>query len=1803
MNKNYVQIITLIVITAFSTLLIGKETFTLKQTTQDFTEIEFRLEDYEFITNEVDGVDYKRFYHPDAGILMEEGLPELPVFSATIAIPNTGTVYIEEIETLDSITYNDIKIYPSQGPDMFISPERGFLKDHDFYESNAQYPLKTSEISSPVIIRDFRFVTVSVTPFRYNPAQEKLLVDREIRIRINYDDTVVGENEITGPSRKLSRSFENIYRGMFLNYDDLRDPSWEYQARSILVVYHNSTALEPLVNQYVNWKRDKGFEITAVSTFGMGTADAIKAYIQNAYNTWENPPEYVLLIGGGTGSHQIPTFTAYSAQGDHPYGLLEGNDDIPDVFVGRLPIANATQLAVIWDKIRFYEREPFLGNTDWYRHTLLVGDTTTSSGISPKFVMKYIKELMEFESDQYQFTEHYSGNASNVINNAFNQGINFFPFRGYIGMAGWSPNADLLSNGSRMPNCFFITCATLNFDNQSKTETIVNMGTPGEPKGAVAAVGMTTASTRTTPNNALVGAFFYGIFNEGIRTMGETLARGKIFLHQTYGIVHPSLPPQHTQKASLMGDPSMDIWIDIPKTMNVSYEDTLPLGRNYLDVLVTDGEGLPIEDGWVTIRQDDDVIFATGYTNTNGEITHFFDPDNSGEVKVTVTKPDYLPHLGTFTLTGEWSVALNNVVVNDPFDAGSNVSMILTVKNFRDEIVNNVEGILTSNNPYVEIIEGISSFGNIAPGSIAESDDTFIVHVSYAAPNNMPVIFDLTLTDALENSWTSKFSLRVNGSQLIPTAILFGDNNHDYIPPGDAGMLRLTLHNTGEVDLSEVYGVIRTNNPLLDISDSLAYFGNIATGQSVTSAPTNSFMISALEDLIVGMTIEVELYLYNHLGFEAIQSKKLPVGLVTVTDPYGPCDYGYYIYGMEDVDYEYAPVYEWIEIAPQLGGPGSNTGLTSDWNNNQNVVTRNLPFTFRFYGVDYDEISICANGWISFGVTEQATFRNYILPGPLGPSPIVAAFWDNLSLSSGGVYFYETDDKYIVQWQNATVPSGTSPNTFQIILYNPELDETIDDGFIKIQYKVFNNVNSGTTGGDWSNYCTVGIGDHTSNVGLTYTFSNQYPTAAAPLSHESAIMIVGPRNYSEPFLIRDNIVVFDENNNGVIEVGENIKIGIYLKNIGYAPATNLTGILSTTSPFMSIVNDTSDYDDIESGMELVNQEFFEYNVSPNTPDGQTIQFVLNVVGDNTDTSFPFFLTVRRPSAYLSTYLVEEITGNGDGIIDPGETANLILQFTNPSLSTVNNANISVSTTNEYLTINNPNITIGDIPSNHNLQTAVNIDVDVNCPPDEKVSINIHFNANNVSNFTKELFLGISLEDIFNDFEANDGGFISNNTEGWQWGEPTIDAFSGSKVWGTVLDGNYADAASWTLDTPTFLITPTTSLSFYHYFNIENYWDGGNVKISTDDGDNWQIIYPEEGYSTNSINSGNSGIPNQPAYSGNSDGWQEAGFDLSQYFGQLANFRFHFGSGPWVNYLGWYIDDFFLSGMNQLTSVISGHVNLLRSPLAVDNVIITAGDYSVKPDLNGNYKLVVPAGNYLVTAHLPFHYEDTEYDVSLGELEFLTDYDFTLLYLTPPENLRYTLNEDNLTVDLLWDYEPLPDTSTRSGRDIPRDDDYYFTIYRQENSGYFTELTTTLELSYTDLIPNADNVYRYYIVTEYPYGSSDRSNIVATDSPYYDVDEDVPVVYEFRLRQNYPNPFNPVTNIAFTLPQQERVELKIFNIKGELVKTLINDTMDTGDHTVQWYGNNNQNRKVSSGIYFYSIQAGQYRDIKKAVLLK
>ena len=166
----------------------------------------------------------------------------------------------------------------------------------------------------------------------------------------------------------------------------------------------------------------------------------------------------------------------------------------------------------------------------------------------------------------------------------------------------------------------------------------------------------------------------------------------------------------------------------------------------------------------------------------------------------------------------------------------------------------------------------------------------------------------------------------------------------------------------------------------------------------------------------------------------------------------------------------------------------------------------------------------------------------------------------------------------------------------------------------------------------------------------------------------------------------------------------------------------------------------------------------------------------------------------------------------------------------------------------------------------------------------------------------------------------------------------------------------------------------------------------------------------------------------------------------------------------------------------------------------------------------------------------------------------------------PEQMIFSVNEY-----VHYTYNP----ETQNSETWPFDTPQYLLIniaIEQSITSSFTE--TEMELDYVRL-----------------YEASTLSNQIET------------VPDDLNLNQNYPNPFNPTTTLKYDLPEDAMVNITIYDMMGRVVRTMVNSQQNAGFKSVRWNATNDKGAPVSAGLYLYTIEAGEFRQTKKMVLLK
>jgi len=261
-------------------------------------------------------------------------------------------------------------------------------------------------------------------------------------------------------------------------------------------------------------------------------------------------------------------------------------------------------------------------------------------------------------------------------------------------------------------------------------------------------------------------------------------------------------------------------------------------------------------------------------------------------------------------------------------------------------------------------------------------------------------------------------------------------------------------------------------------------------------------------------------------------------------------------------------------------------------------------------------------------------------------------------------------------------------------------------------------------------------------------------------------------------------------------------------------------------------------------------------------------------------------------------------------------------------------------------------------------------------------------------------------------------------------------------------------------------------------------------------------------------------------------------------------------------------------------ILEGTITLNGGAGSVNATSVQIGTTTVTVDPTGYYTAELIPGLYDVTFSLPTYESVTIEDVEVIS-EQITTLDVVLNYCFAPQNLTYTIEYNDIILE--WD-EP------QTTREVTS-----YKVYRDE-----VEIAEINELTYTDedLIIA---IYEYYVTAIYSDGQESESSNVVTIELTSSGNGLIPLVT--KLHGNYPNPFNPSTSIRFDLAGDSDVTIQIFNVKGQLIKTLIQEKLSAGEHSIEWNGDDDDDRSIASGIYLYKLKADLQLFIGKCILLK
>lgn len=955
----------------------------------------------------------------------------------------------------------------------------------------------------------------------------------------------------------------------------------------------------PLAAKLAEWKTRKGVPAVVVPVSQIGNnPTAIQSYIRNAYNNWPVRPEFVLLLGGP--GLVVP----YTNTTDCNYGDMTGGYQM-EIAVGRLPATTLAECSTMVAKVLAYEKPNFgVGDTGWY----LRGTSVVREDNPPDPYYQPDSRLVRgfWTSSGYTLAESLMntwGHGSADVTNSANNGRAFITYRGQGVSTWWSPfntiNPFAWTNGHMMPVVVGATCATVTLANGESMygDKFVRAGTVAGLGGAIAYFGTTSSgSSISGQRGAVYRGFFTALYTEKVEELGTATLRGRRWVDSLY-------PGQSSRylEWNLLGDPELSVWTGMPRRLAVGHDTVLPLAPQNLMVTVRSG-GAAVAGARVCVMMDS-TVYAVGRTDGLGQVSLGISPVHIGTLQVTVTGRNLLPYEGTarVIVSGRpWLVLagqlLDEVVGNHDhvLNPGERVRLTLSLQNLGSASAVGVQSVFRCRAAGVTVYDSVSSYGTILPDSVVAGDPVEFA-VDTTLREGQSVAGTLVVRAGTGDSWQLPLSVSIRSGVVRFAAAVLNDsppagNGNGRLGSSESGRLRLVIRNVGGGPLEGLWLVLRSLDTSVVVTDSVAFYGRIAAGDSlaglidqfgITAAPFKPPTTPAGFRVMVSASGGT--YQYSDTFSFTIPGEQSVSG-----EPTGPDSYGYWCYDNTDSASGRAPVYSWLELAPP--GPGELLPAVSD--SDAVVRTFPLPFRFQFYGQSDNFISICSNGFLALGYTTYRSGTNRPIPDPAGPPLLISPFWDDLNpdensngYGSAYQYYDSTNHRWIVEF--CDFAHYNQPNIrekFQAILYDPAYWPTpTGDGDIVFLYS---RVALGSS-------CTVGIENQNQTVGIQYLYNNNYDPAAAWLGAGRAIRFttLPPVGRERPWLVLSGVTFSDSpygNGNGLLEAGETLTVRLTVRNRGAAAANGTQLRLRSLEPDGVVLDSTAMLGDIPVGGQATN---------------------------------------------------------------------------------------------------------------------------------------------------------------------------------------------------------------------------------------------------------------------------------------------------------------------------------------------------------------------------------------------------------------------------------------------------------------------------------------------------------------------------------------------------------------------------------------------------------------------------------------
>ncbi|MCD4700832.1 MAG: T9SS type A sorting domain-containing protein [Candidatus Aegiribacteria sp.] len=727
----------------------------LFESTDNSKLIEFNLSALECIEIELQGFGSGSVFRipSNGGFLATVGSPDLPVIRRMVLIPPYGDIELE-IVTEESQYLGRYDIAPYQQPSTYSGGPSPYRIDNSVYSASQAFPSSSVELESINILRDIRVAWIRYNPVSVNPVTGDVSIVTSVVVNVKGIGGS-GENELVRCPGGYTRSFLRLYEEV-IGFGPVMDI--DIVDGSYLFIGSGESIGE--AQDLISWKIQKGYnvEIGLLSDIGT-TVSAIDAWIENAFNTWPNPPEYIMLVGEDT---VVPTpqytgpppyYEIHAA--DNQYAVV-GSGVLPSMNIGRICGNDTDDLAYISWKIHQNEMNPYQPTGEnWFMKGFSMACTDFEA---PQEALR-LHQLFQahaIESDFYCSALGGTTPSRPQIISDINEGRSVISYIGHGSSSAWITTGfnishiAALTNGRRMPWVYTIGCQNGEFDNYyCFCEAFLSEGTIADPRGAITIMGSSTYTWVGTGDTLQIHTF-RGYFTEELHHLGAAHTWGKFKCNEYFGT---STSNDMIMMAHLFGCPETDIYNDTAPLSLLTNTHAAVIEPGTFQVTVTDDSKASVEGALVAAYYSDtDELLDSDYTDASG-IVNLTIASIPGSNAVTITStahnryPDITYADATVGIEGgpsgtDLSFFLNGPVPN-PVTAMASIQFGIPMAGKAELTVYDLSGRVVTSFETGELEAGTHS---ISWNATTKSDN--------AVPNG---IYFVKLTVPLEGTLTRSF--------------------------------------------------------------------------------------------------------------------------------------------------------------------------------------------------------------------------------------------------------------------------------------------------------------------------------------------------------------------------------------------------------------------------------------------------------------------------------------------------------------------------------------------------------------------------------------------------------------------------------------------------------------------------------------------------------------------------------------------------------------------------------------------------------------------------------------------------------------------------------------------------------------------------------------------------------------------------------------------------------------------------------------------------------------------------------------